>query len=213
MAKQRLPRVPDEVLEQIYNTLCEFGCARRKALSRYAQRAIIDSPYLTDEEKVNTEAFAEKAMQELANDKRISVVKYANEKVALPFRASEIKFETMDAFEVFVALVEELGKDKISSAFCHAGIGGHPFDFVFSVPKALYRVIVYNSDALSKINLSNATYSAAKEAAYITLIIFTEAYAAEDPGNLNVRGKYRLALITQEGKDRSCFISDVVEGE
>lgn len=209
----KLARIPDETSEQVYNTLTEFGSVRKKALVKYTERAILDSEYLTDEDKTEYKRLAEKLLQELTREKRIATVKYAQESVVLPFRETEIRFETMNAFEAYVAIIEEMAAKGIKSRFCHAGRSDYPFDFAFAAAnEAFYRVIVFNDEAIAKLNFMNATNVKERDKHYTSLLVVPDTYPLDSFASVSLKGKSRLALLSKEGKAYSCMISEVMEG-
>lgn len=209
MPKQPLPRISEGLKDVVYNAVCDFGCVRRRTLVKYACIVIRESDYIKDEYKPRSVEIADQILQSLELNKRIKTAKVANESIVIPTHG-ELDYTAMECFEAFVAIIEEMSKKNVMFWACHAMPAGHPFDFVIGTPETTYRVIVYGSDAISKINFMNVAYKKSFDRDFTTLFIVTDAYAGENFNDLDIMGCYRLAFIMPDGKDMLCVLSEPI---
>ena len=117
----KLHGIPYEITDQIYSTLCEFGCARWKALMKYAESLVIGSDaFSEDYKKEHSAQLGEKALHILMSEDRILIGKYADEKVALPVGREDPSFESLNAFEAYAAITMEIAEKGLFPEFCYA---------------------------------------------------------------------------------------------
>ena len=205
MPKKSLPRIPEELKNQAFDVLCEFGSARRRAFIKYICFIIEQSGLIGEEYLPRTVEIADQLLQSLQYNKRILIIKYANEVIVMPIHG-KVSFEAMEAFEAYTKIVEELSENDVKYWACHASTAGYPYDFVFGTPETAYRVLIYGTDATGRLNFMNAAYKPTDDRDYTTLFIVTEAYATEDFSSMGIKGKFRLALIVPDGKDKICIL-------
>lgn len=216
----RLPRTPNEIKNQIYHTLCRFGCARWKALLVYAEAIAMRCDYIPEDVRAdNADGLANKALETLKAEGRITRTEYGDERIVVPAGTFEPSFTDLLAFDSFATLVYEIAKEDMMPELCEAERSEEfPFHFMFTSGRhgVLYRVIVYGQDALSRIAYYNGTYNAKKDRLFVTLLVVSDVYPWEEFKDLSIRGKTRIAYVTKgnrKNKTCRCILTDVIEEE
>ena len=217
----RLPKIPYEIKNQIYYTLCEFGCARWKALLIYAEAIAMRSlslPGEIREERADSAGY--KALTSLLNEGRIEKKEYGDEQIIVPAGVDpELSFDSIYAFDAFSALVYEVADADQMPVLCYAGKAfNYPFHYIFTSGKQniLYRVIVYGPDAFSRIGFLNSTYNKSKDKSYVTMLVVPEVYTWEEFTDVYIAGKSRIAFImkaNKANKTHKCLLTDIIEEE
>ena len=214
----KLHGIPYEITDQIYSTLCEFGCARWKALLKYAEALVIGSDAFSEEYKEeHSEQLGEKALHLLSNENRLQIGKYADEKVALPIGRQDISFDSLNAFEAYAAITMEIAENGLFPEFCYARkTSDYPFHYVFAASKqnTLYRVLVYGHDAFVRIGYFNDSFSSKRDGRFVTLLVIPENYSWEEFQDVLVKGRTRIAFIREVNSKRKkyeCLLTDIIE--
>lgn len=214
----RLPRIPYEIKNQIYYTLCQFGCARWKSLLVYAEALSMCSDVLPEDVRTeNAEGAGFKAVTSLISDERIKRIEHGDEKIAVPIGREDISYVSIYAFDAFAALVREIAESNRMPEMCYAGrTENYPFHYIFAAGKQeiIYRVIVYGPDSISRIGFLNSTYNEDKDKRFVTMLVVPEAYSWEEFTDINISGKARIALISKANRINrtyKCVLTDVIE--
>lgn len=217
----RLTRIPVEIENQIYYTICQFGCARWKAVLTYAEALVMRNPDIPEEvRESNAQGAASKVVQSLQQSGRVRIsYEIEDERLVMPARQSEISFDSVYAFDAFAALTYELAQKDLSPELCYAGKSEtYPFHYIFaaSKQKVIYRVIVYGHDAMMRIDFLNDTFNADNAKRSVTMLVIPDTYSLEEFRDVIITGKSRIAFITKANKTNKtykCILTDVNEEE
>lgn len=213
----KLLSIPYEITDQIYSTLCAFGCARWKALLKYSEALVRGSDAFPEEYKTeHASQLAEKALQ-LLNGELIETASYADERIVIPTGREDTSFDNMNAFEAYAAIVTEVAEKGLYPEFCHARkTSDYPFHYVFAASKenVLYRVLVYGQDAFVRIGYFNNAYNEKRDKHFVTLLVIPESYSWEEFKDVLIKGKTRIAFIHEENvrhKRYECLLTEIIE--
>lgn len=214
----KLHGIPYEITDQIYSTLCEFGCARWKALMKYAESLVIGSDaFSEDYKKEHSAQLGEKALHILMSEERILIGKYADEKVALPVGREDPSFESLNAFEAYAAITMEIAEKGLFPEFCYARkTSDYPFHYVFAASKqnTLYRVLVYGHDSFVRIGYFNDSFVSQRDGRFVTLLVVPENYSWEEFKDMLIKGRTRIAFlreVNEKKKKYECLLTDIIE--
>lgn len=220
----KLPMIPDDVCDQIYMAVSQFGCARWKAVLKYAQLVVkYDSNLLEDRrDKETLGKLAEKAAQNLlvyAKAKGLKKTDFGKEKIIIANKNVKPSFADLNAFEAYVEVVKDAVEGSSTRCeFCQAGKAARPLHYAFLVSSGKevvnYNVIIYGLDGMARVDFYNKTNKQYKNKNSITLLVITDAYMPEDFNELRVLGKSRIAFITEANprkKTYECSLSPIME--
>lgn len=217
----RLPKIPNEIKNQIYYTLSQFGCARWKALLIYAEALSMCSDDIPEDiRNEKAEWVAYKALTSLLEDGRLTRTEVGDERVITPQGSKDVSYIDIYAFDAFAALVHEIAKQDKLPELCYPGKteNSYPFHYIFTSGKQelLYRVIVYGQDAFSRIGFLNSTYNPKINKGNVTLLVVPEAYSWEEIKDVSIRGSVRTAIISKgnrKNRTYKCTLTDISEEE
>lgn len=206
---------PYEISNQLFASLCEFGCARWKAFHKYAEALARGCESLNEKDRTErAEGIGEKAVAGLLNEGIIIKTDYADEHIILPVGKEDPSFLSLNAFEAFTALAEEMANKKQRPDLCYPGkTDTYPFHFVFAANKTLYRVIIFGQDAISRIAFFNSVFYEPRDKHFETLLVVPEAYRWEDFEDVYIKGRTRIAFIQQVNAKRKtykCILSEII---
>lgn len=201
--------ITEQTQNQIMKTMSEFKCVRRDALIEYIACTLIEDKIIERRKNVDLLEIAEKVYGELIKNKFLFNCVYAGTKTVTIDKDTVIYFELMDSFEIFVKIVEEMMEKGCKCGQVHGGLSNYPYDSVISTNKHFYRLISYAGSDLAKINFHNATFKNDEKSNFVTILIVPEKYSSVEFDNVEISGKYRIALISQDNKHFSCTLSDI----
>lgn len=191
----------------IKNTLLNMDCARNKDFIDFIALVLTEDEMINKRPDNNYLKEAEIVFAQLCRQKLIKSVVYAGEKIVVLDDDSNILFERLNAFACFVMLCVEIVSEGGHLRDIHAGLSNYPYDAVVSTNKYFYRIISFNEGAIGKINFHNSTFNDRdNKTNFVLVLVVDDKYSLDRFENLQINGKFQLALIK---KNKKCRLSEV----